>query len=411
MIKSNVNNPRLRFPNFKDDWKKFQLKDVLVEHKSRNSKSEFDEVFSVAKEKGVINQIEHLGRSYASDNITNYKVVFPDDVIYTKSPTAGFPFGIIKQNKIDRTGVVSVLYAVFKPQNKYLGLLLDYYFSLPVNTYNYLVPLVHKGAKNTMNIGNEDFLKGAKISFPSEVLEQQKITDFFISIDKRIEQLKEKKELLEQYKKGITQKIFSQELRFKDEEGKDFPDWTFLKLKDVFAIKSIKNKNSLIQNVLTNSATRGIVSQGDYFDKDIANQNNLEGYYVVEIDDFVYNPRISQSAPVGPLKRNNLAIGVMSPLYTILSCKKGNLDFFENYFNSNFWHKYMKGIANYGVRHDRMNITKDGFEKLPLPFPEVKEQEKIAAFLNEIDKQIQAVTSQLKQTKKFKKGVLQQMFV
>jgi type I restriction enzyme S subunit len=411
MIKSNVNNPRLRFPNFKDDWKKFQLKDVLVEHKSRNSKSEFDEVFSVAKEKGVINQIEHLGRSYASDNITNYKVVFPDDIVYTKSPTAGFPFGIIKQNKIDRTGVVSVLYAVFKPQNKYLGLLLDYYFSLPVNTYNYLVPLVHKGAKNTMNIGNEDFLKGAKISFPSEVLEQQKITDFFISIDKRIEQLKEKKELLEQYKKGITQKIFSQELRFKDEEGKDFPDWTFLKLKDVFAIKSIKNKNSLIQNVLTNSATRGIVSQGDYFDKDIANQNNLEGYYVVEIDDFVYNPRISQSAPVGPLKRNNLAIGVMSPLYTILSCKKGNLDFFENYFNSNFWHKYMKGIANYGVRHDRMNITKDGFEKLPLPFPEMKEQEKIAAFLNEIDKQIQAVTSQLKQTKKFKKGVLQQMFV
>ena len=411
MIKSNVNNPRLRFPNFKDDWKKFQLKDVLVEHKSRNSKSEFDEVFSVAKEKGVINQIEHLGRSYASDNITNYKAVFPDDVIYTKSPTAGFPFGIIKQNKIDRTGVVSVLYAVFKPQNKYLGLLLDYYFSLPVNTYNYLVPLVHKGAKNTMNIGNEDFLKGAKISFPSEVLEQQKITDFFISIDERIEQLKEKKELLEQYKKGITQKIFSQELRFKDEEGKDFPDWTFLKLKDVFAIKSIKNKNSLIQNVLTNSATRGIVSQGDYFDKDIANQNNLEGYYVVEIDDFVYNPRISQSAPVGPLKRNNLAIGVMSPLYTILTCKKGNLDFFENYFNSNFWHKYMKGIANYGVRHDRMNITKDGFEKLPLPFPEVKEQEKIAAFLNEIDKQIQAVTSQLKQTKKFKKGLLQKMFV
>ena len=71
----------------------------------------------------------------------------------------------------------------------------------------------------------------------------------------------------------------------------------------------------------------------------------------------------------------------------------------------------MKGIANYGVRHDRMNITKDGFEKLPLPFPEVKEQEKIAAFLNEIDKQIQAVTSQLKQTKKFKKGLLQNMFV
>ena len=410
-MKESNTNPRLRFSGFEEDWDKVKLNEILKEHKSRNAKGEIEEVFSVAKEKGVINQIEHLGRSYASDNITNYKVVLPNDVVYTKSPTAGFPFGIIKQNKVNRTGVVSVLYAVFKPKNQHLGLLLDYYFSLPVNTYNYLVPLVHKGAKNTMNIGNEDFLNGAKISFPNNELEQKKITEFLITIDNRLEQLKEKKEYLEQYKKGITQKIFSQKLRFKDENQSDFPDWEILKLKDVFSRKSLKNNNSILKNVLTNSATRGIILQGDYFDKDIANQNNLEGYYIVDIDDFVYNPRISQSAPVGPLKRNNLIKGVMSPLYTVLKCEKGNLEFFENYFNSNFWHKYMKGIANYGARHDRMNITKDGFEKLPIPFPSIKEQEKISYFLNDIDKQIQLVTAQLKQTKKFKKGLLQNMFV
>ena len=410
-MKESNTNPRLRFSGFEEDWDKVKLNEILKEHKSRNAKGEIEEVFSVAKEKGVINQIEHLGRSYASDNITNYKVVLPNDVVYTKSPTAGFPFGIIKQNKVNRTGVVSVLYAVFKPKNQHLGLLLDYYFSLPVNTYNYLVPLVHKGAKNTMNIGNEDFLNGAKISFPNNELEQKKITEFLITIDNRLEQLKEKKEYLEQYKKGITQKIFSQKLRFKDENQSDFPDWEILKLKDVFSRKSLKNNNSILKNVLTNSATRGIILQGDYFDKDIANQNNLEGYYIVDIDDFVYNPRISQSAPVGPLKRNNLIKGVMSPLYTVLKCEKGNLEFFENYFNSNFWHKYMKGIANYGARHDRMNITKDGFEKLPIPFPSIKEQEKISYFLNDIDKQIQLVKEQLKQTKKFKKGLLQNMFV
>jgi type I restriction enzyme S subunit len=328
-MKESNTNPRLRFTGFKEDWNKVKLNEILKEHKSRNAKGEVEEVFSVAKERGVINQIEHLGRSYASDNITNYKVVFPNDVVYTKSPTAGFPFGIIKQNKMDRTGVVSVLYAVFKPQNNYLGLLLDYYFSLPVNTYNYLVPLVHKGAKNTMNIGNEDFLNGAKISFPTNKLEQKKISEFLITIDKRLEQLKEKKEYLEQYKKGITQKIFSKKLRFNDEDGKDFRDWEILKLKDVFSRKSLKNNNSTLKNVLTNSATRGIILQGDYFDKDIANQNNLEGYYIVDVDDFVYNPRISQSAPVGPLKRNNLIKGVMSPLYTVLKCEKGNLEFLK----------------------------------------------------------------------------------
>jgi len=409
-MRNTKTQPVLRFPTFKAEWKPVKLNEILKEHKTRNLKGEYEEVFSVAKEKGVINQIEHLGRSYASEDISNYKVVFPNDVVYTKSPTAGFPFGIIKQNKMDRTGVVSVLYAVFKPKNTELGLLLDFYFSSWVNTYNYLVPLVHKGAKNTMNIGNEDFLNGAKICLPNQKEEQKKITDFLISIDNRIFQLGEKKESLEKYKKGITQKIFSQKLRFKDENGKDFPEWEKKPLREVFGRKSVKNKDSLVKNVLTNSATRGIISQGDYFDKDIANQNNLEGYYIVDIDDFVYNPRISQTAPVGPLKRNNLVKGVMSPLYTVLKCKKGSLDFYENYFATNFWHKYMRGIANYGVRHDRMNITNDGFEKLPLPFPNIKEQEKIALFLNQISKQIGLVNNQLEETITFKKALLNKLF-
>ena len=409
-MRNTKKQPVLRFPNFNEEWKPVKLNEILKEHKTRNSKNEFDEVFSVAKEKGVINQIEHLGRSYASDDITNYKVVFPNDVVYTKSPTAGFPFGIIKQNKMDRTGVVSVLYAVFKPKNIELGLLLDFYFSSWINTYNYLVPLVHKGAKNTMNIGNEDFLNGAKILLPSQKEEQKKITDFLVSIDNRITQLIEKKETLEQYKKGITQKIFAQKLRFKDENGKDFPEWEKRKLKDVFVRKSIKNKGSLIKHVLTNSATRGIISQGDYFDKDIANQNNLEGYYIVDVDDFVYNPRISVSAPVGPLKRNNLTKGIMSPLYTVMKPKSGNLYFFEHYFGTSFWYKYMRGIANYGARHDRMNITNDDFEKLPLPFPNIKEQEKIACFLNELNIQFTSINEQLEVTKTFKRALLNKMF-
>ena len=257
---------------------------------------------------------------------------------------------------------------------------------------------------------DSDYLLSGKIFLPTPIEEQKKITDFLIQIDSRIAQLKEKKENLELYKKGITQKIFSQKLRFKDENGKDFPEWEAKKLKDVFSKKSAKNKGSLIKNVLTNSATRGIISQGDYFDKDIANQNNLEGYYIVDVDDFVYNPRISVSAPVGPLKRNHFGKGVMSPLYTVLKPKKGNLSFYEHYFQTSFWHKYMRGIANYGVRHDRMNITNDDFEKLPLPFPHIKEQEKIASFLNEISKQIALVNEQLEETRNFKKALLSKMF-
>ena len=410
MMKSAITKPALRFTEFKEGWIELKLSDFLTRYSETNKNEEFsvNDILSLSSHYGIVSRKDLLEDTYSNVNHLNYKKTRLNDFVYGKSISASYPFGLFKVNNY-KDGLLSTLYFTFKVKEKVDPKFLDCYFSHLNRTNNFLRKYVLVGDRYIT--ADAEFLLRGELYLPSQKEEQKKIAEFLITIDKIIKQLKDKKELLEQYKKGITQKIFSQQIRFKDDKGNDFPDWTLLKLKDVFAIKSIKNKNSIIKNVLTNSAIRGIVSQGDYFDRDIANQNNLEGYYIVEVDDFVYNPRISQSAPVGPLKRNNLDKGVMSPLYTVLTCKKGNLDFYENYFNSNFWHKYMKGIANYGVRHDRMNITKDGFEKLPVPFPDVREQEKISIFLNDIDKQIQAVTAQLKQTKKFKKGLLQKMFV
>ncbi|MDO9844573.1 hypothetical protein Q7480_06040 [Glaesserella parasuis] len=80
---------------------------------------------------------------------------------------------------------------------------------------------------------------------------------------------------------------------------------------------TVKNKDNAIIRVLTNSANDGVIDQGDYFDRDIANKNNLDGYYIIEFGDYVYNPRISNLAPVGPISKNKVGIGVMSPLYTV----------------------------------------------------------------------------------------------
>lgn len=207
------------------------------------------------------------------------------------------------------------------------------------------------------------------------------------------------------------QQIFSQERRFKDDDGQDFPEWDFVELEKIAAKVNKKNKDTSINNVLTNSATQGIVNQSDYFERDIANQNNLGGYYVVEPDDFVYNPRISANALVGPIKRNNLTVGVMSPLYTVFRFTAGILDFYEQYFQTNHWHDYMKSISNTGARHDRMNITNESFFDLPLPSPAKKEQTKIANFLAAIDDKITATQTQLQAVKLYKQGLLQQMFV
>jgi len=190
------------------DWEEKRLGDVLFEHKKTNKDGVVVEVFSVAKHKGVINQIEHLGRSHAAASISHYKVAFPFDVIYTKSPTSEFPFGIIKQNLTGRSGVVSPLYAVLKPANKYIGFILHNYFSSWVNTYNYLNPLVQKGAKNTMSIRNDDFLNGVGIDLPTSVEEQQRIANYLSVIDQKIDLVSIEIEHAKTFKTGFLQQMF-----------------------------------------------------------------------------------------------------------------------------------------------------------------------------------------------------------
>lgn len=236
MEKQQTAKPVIRFPEFTDHWNNTKLSELLKEAKKRNTDLKYtkDDVLSVSGEMGIVNQIEHLGRSYAGASVHNYHVVEVGDIVYTKSPLKANPYGIIKQNK-KKAGIVSTLYAVYnvKEENAH-GEFIEHYFSLDENTNRYLRPLVKKGAKNDMKISNAYVLHD-KIFVPS-VTEQKKITLFLNTLDKKIEQLKEKKSLLEEYKKGIMQKIFSQELRFKDENGNEFPKWEKKKLSQVAKI-------------------------------------------------------------------------------------------------------------------------------------------------------------------------------
>lgn len=230
MEKLKGKKPSIRFPEFNDDWRHIKLSELLSEAKKRNEDLKFgkDDVLSVSGELGIVNQIEHLGRSYAGASVHNYHVVEPGDVVYTKSPLKANPFGIIKLNK-GKAGIVSTLYAVYKVNNSTAyGPWIDHYFSLDANTNRYLRPLVKKGAKNDMKINNAYVLHD-RIFAPS-LPEQTRIASFFTALDQKIAELRQKKSLLEQYKKGVMQKIFSQELRFKDDDGREFPKWEKEKL-------------------------------------------------------------------------------------------------------------------------------------------------------------------------------------
>lgn len=161
--------------------------------------------------------------------------------------------------------------------------------------------------------------------------------------------------------------------------------WKVTTLCNVLKKKNDKNKGRKYDRILTNSATKGIVPQTDYFDKQIANDENTEGYYVVEKGNFVYNPRISVSAPCGPVnKYYGNETGIMSPLYSVYQFVDENVhysEFLAQYFLSAYWYRYMNGIANYGARSDRMNVTQDMMDLMPLPYPPESEYKKIVRIL------------------------------
>ena len=148
-----------------------------------------------------------------------------------------------------------------------------------------------------------------------------------------------------------------------------------------------KNADGGLSETFTNSAEQGVISQLDYFDHDITNDANISGYYVVQPDNFVYNPRISVTAPCGPINRNRLnRAGVMSPLYTVFSVD-GSVDktYLEHYFKTSRWHDFMFLEGNSGARSDRFSISDATFFEMPIWCPKIPEQRAIAKQLETMD--------------------------
>lgn len=201
-----------RLKGFSTPWNEVKLGDVLYEHKETSKGDET--ICSVSVHKGIISQIEHLGRSFAASNTSNYNLVHYGDIVYTKSPTGEFPYGIFKQSQQRKSVIVSPLYGVFTPKTYYLGYILDVFFSYAINLNNYLKPIIQKGAKNTINITNETFL--SKVIFlPEETKEIKKLAEIFIKSDEEIELLNKKLEAFKLEKKALMQQLLTGQIRVK----------------------------------------------------------------------------------------------------------------------------------------------------------------------------------------------------
>ena len=188
--------------------------------------------------------------------------------------------------------------------------------------------------------------------------------------------------------------------------------WEQRKLGEFSKKKTTKNVDGALSETFTNSAEQGVISQLDYFDHDITNDANISGYYVVQPDDFVYNPRISVTAPCGPINRNRLnRAGVMSPLYTVFSVDTSvDKTYLEHYFKTSRWHDFMFLEGNTGARSDRFSISDATFFEMPIWYPEISEQIAIAKQLETMDSLITLHQRKYDKLGVFKKSMLEKMF-
>ncbi|WP_303005732.1 restriction endonuclease subunit S [Romboutsia ilealis] len=404
--------PKLRFKEFSGDWEHKHL-DKIVERVTRKNKGTISKLpLTISAQYGLVDQETFFNKTVASKNLEGYYLLENGEFAYNKSYSNGYPWGAIK--RLDRydKGVLSSLYICFRILDKASSDYIKQYFETS-KWYKEVSMIAVEGARNhgLLNISVSDFFDTLHY-IPSKE-EQEKIAYFLSLIDDKISLQGEKVEALKDYKKGMMQKIFSRELRFKDDEGRDYPEWEHKKLNRIVERITRKNKGTICTLPLTISAQYGLVDQVTFFNKTVASAN-LEGYYLLEKGEFAYNKSYSTGYPFGAIKRlDRYDRGVLSSLYICFSILEGvDSDFLVQYFETSCWHKEISMIAVEGARnHGLLNISVSDFFETYHWIPCYDEQVKIGEFLGKIDEKINKEQDMLDSLNEYKKGLLQQMFV
>ena len=271
------------------------------------------------------------------------------------------------------SAIVSGLHTmVCRPRNRMALGYLGYY--LNSNAYHHqLLPLM-QGIK-VLSLSRSNIQK-TSVSYPIAVKEQQLIAYYFSQLDNLITLHQRKCALLFSPFQAFISMMFITSTF----------SWEQRKLSEITDKVTEKNAGLQYVETFTNSAEFGIISQRDFFDHDIAKLGSLDGYYIVKTEDFVYNPRISTSAPVGPINRNKLGrTGVMSPLYTVFRPHDIDTTYLEYFFKCGYWHSFMNFNGDSGARSDRFSIRDNVFFQMPIPIPDIDEQRKIGELLTCLD--------------------------
>ena len=382
--------------------------------KNRDNHYGKEDVLSVSGDYGIINQIEFQGRSFAGASVANYGVVNTGDVVYTKSPLSTNPYGIIKANK-GKTGIVSTLYAVYKPRENVNPEFVQIYFELNSRMNNYMQPLVNKGAKNDMKVTAENALKGG-VCFP-KLNEQDAIVDYFKSIDHLITLHQRKCDETQKLKKYMLQKMFPQngkkvpEIRFSGFTD----DWEQRKLGEITVkIGSGKTpsggKSAYVETgiplIRSQNVNNDKVDFADvvYIDKSTDESMSNSRVYTNDVLLNITGASIGRSAVYKGVESAN----VNQHVCIIRQIEGYQSDFIQLNLSSDNGQKQIDASQAGGGR-EGLNFQEIG--KMQFSFPSLNEQKCIGRYFNNLDHLITLHQRKCDEFRIIKKYMLQNMFV
>ena len=394
--------PKLRFKEFSNEWEEKKLGEISEVIKQKADEINDFPILTISAGKGFINQEDRFSKIIAGKSLEKYTLLKKNEFSYNRGNSKQYKYGCIYKLNNYEIALVPNVYRSFKLNKENP----EFYFQLFQKKYldNQLKKIISSSARmdGLLNISEKDFFD---VKVPLTLLkEQEKIANFLSSIDKKISLTEEKLELFREYKKGVMQKIFSQELRFKDSNGNDYPEWEEKTLGNYINFLTGYPFNSK----KFNEEKRGVplIRIRNLLDSNISTyyEGEYENKYIIKREDIL----IGMDGDFNVVKWKNNGALLNQRIVKVFS--KNNLEL----CNTFLYYILEKPIKNINLKTFSTTVkhlsVKD-IEKIIVNLPILKEQEKIANFLSDIDNKIENIEKELEGLKEFKKGLLQQMFV
>ena len=401
----NINAPKIRFPDFKGDWINNSLGEIAKFSKgkgiSKEDISESGETECIRYGELYTTYNETIDTVFSKTNLDTSDLVLSEanDIIIPASGET--QIDIAKASCVLKSGIAlgGDLNIIKSPNN---GVFLSYYLN---SKKNIDIAQLAQGISVVHLYAGQ--LSKLQLRIPS-LPEQKKIASFFSTIDQKISRLKRKKILLEKYKTGVMQKIFSQEIRFRNDNGQEFPNWEKKRLGSIFKERNIQVPKSDEYPLMAFVANKGVAQKGERYNREfLVNDGDNKKYKQTEYGDFIYS---SNNLETGSIGLNSFGSASISPVYSIFQIGEScNPQFISCYLVRKSFINKMTSYRQ-GVVYGQWRIHESDFLKIEEMIPCIEEQTKIAYFLSAIDNKITHTQTQIEKAVVWKKGLMQQMF-